>query len=370
MNSTERLLACLRGEIPDRVPISTYELVGWDAEAWQNRQPSYRRLMDLIRAKTDCMYLCQVSVPNVRQTEWNVEVETWDQADQHVTKRVIRTPTRQLTAVRSRSDDLQTTWTREHPVKDLDDLAAYLELPWEPGEPDFGELEKAWRDLDQGRGLPHISVADPICELAEAFEFGNFLVHAITETRRIAAALDCLHERYVERLGRILTGPVQNAVVRICGAEYATPPYLSPEYFADFVTPYVKRMSDILHQYGAKMRLHCHGKIAKVLDEIMKTEPDAMDPVEPPPDGDIELAQVKKQIGDKVCLFGNLELKLLEHGTPEQVRAFVIDAMTQAKANGRFVIMPTAAPINDPLWQKTLQNYTVFIETALKHGKY
>ena len=92
------------------------------------------------------------------------------------------------------------------------------------------------------------------------------------------------------------------------------PTNLPPEYFADFVTPYVKRMSELIHQYGAKMRLHCHGNIARVLDEIMKTEPDALDPIEPPPDGDIELGEVKKRIGDKVCLFGNIEMSLLEQG--------------------------------------------------------
>jgi hypothetical protein len=102
----------------------------------------------------------------------------------------------------------------------------------------------------------------------------------------------------------------------------------------------------------------------------MKTEPDALDPIEPPPDGDIKLAEVKKQIGDRVCLFGNIELKLLEHGKPEQVRDFIIDSMTAAKGGGGYVCMPSAAPINDPLSDKTFENYKVFIETALKYGEY
>ena len=58
MDSTERLLHAIRREPTDRVPISTYELVGWDADSWENRQPAYRRLMEVIRARTDCMSLC------------------------------------------------------------------------------------------------------------------------------------------------------------------------------------------------------------------------------------------------------------------------------------------------------------------------
>ena len=36
----ERLLAALKCQTPDRVPISTYELVGYNIAAWENQQPS------------------------------------------------------------------------------------------------------------------------------------------------------------------------------------------------------------------------------------------------------------------------------------------------------------------------------------------
>jgi thiazole synthase ThiGH ThiG subunit len=44
--------------------------------------------------------------------------------------------------------------------------------------------------------------------------------------------------------------------------------------------------------------------------------------------------------------------------------------MDAVKAGGRYVIMPTAAPINTPLSPQTEQNYYTFIETALELGKY
>ena len=57
MNSRERLLKCIRHEPIDRVPISTYELVGWNNDAWENKEPSYRKLMNAIREYTDCVYM-------------------------------------------------------------------------------------------------------------------------------------------------------------------------------------------------------------------------------------------------------------------------------------------------------------------------
>jgi len=370
MNSAERLLACLRGQVPDRVPISAYELVGWNAESFENMHESYRRLMDLIRQKTDCLYMCGVSVPNVRAGEHACTVERWDDGDQHVTKTLVHTPTRTLTTVRSHSDNVMTTWTREHPVKDLEDLRAYLDLPWEPGRPDFRQLETAWKDLAGTRGLPLVSIGDPICEVAAAFEFGNFTVHAMTETQAIAAALDCLHERYLETLRRILAGPVRNVVFRICGPEYATPPYLPPELFRLFVTRYDAQYVRMIQEAGGFARIHCHGKIGRVVDQIAEMAPDALDPVEPPPDGDIGIPELKAKIGRRVCLCGGIELKHLEIGAEQFVEDLVRKTMAAGKPGGRFIIMPTAAPISIPLSPKTERNYFRFIETALEVGEY
>ena len=128
-------------------------------------------------------------------------------------------------------------------------------------------------------------------------------------------------------------------------------------------------MAELIHSKGGKVRLHSHGKIAKVLDMIIETDCDAMDPCEGPPDGDIELVEVKKRTGNKLCLFGNVQLKLLEQGSSEEVEKAVEDCMQAAKAGGRYVIMPTAAPINSPLAEQTEKNYETFIRISSLHGQ-
>ena len=62
--SRRRLLTALSGGTPDRVPINTYELAGRNSLDWYNQQPSYRGLMDFIRAHTDCI------------TNWNPRAAT------------------------------------------------------------------------------------------------------------------------------------------------------------------------------------------------------------------------------------------------------------------------------------------------------
>jgi sugar phosphate isomerase/epimerase len=130
-------------------------------------------------------------------------------------------------------------------------------------------------------------------------------------------------------------------------------------------------MTRLIRARGAKVRLHCHGKMAQVLDLILETGCDGIDPCEPPPDGDIELDEVKRRCQARgVSVWGNLELKLLEQATAAQVRSEVQKIMGQAKDGGGFVLMPTAGPINLPLAPKTEANYKAFIEAGLEFGQY
>ena len=79
---------------------------------------------------------------------------------------------------------------------------------------------------------------------------------------------------------------------------------------------------------------------------------------------------MKAKIGQRVCLTGGIELKHLENATGGQIEQLVRDTMAAGKPGGRFIIMPTAAPINIPLSPRTESNYMRFIDTALQSGRY
>ena len=117
-------------------------------------------------------------------------------------------------------------------------------------------------------------------------------------------------------------------------------------------------------------RIHSHGKIAKVLDHFLELGAEALDPIEPPTQGDITLAEAKKKCAGRMCLCGGIELVELENGTPESVDKLVKSCMDQAKAGGGYMMLPTACPINTPLSKRTEANYYTFIKSAIKYGNY
>lgn len=371
MNSRERLLAVLEGMPTDRVPVSTYELCGYNSVSFENNQPSYLNLMNLIRRDTDCICMWNPSSDGVQAlssfpVQTDVKTEVGDRFTR--TLRTIHTPKKDLTSTNQVQESVYTTWQTEHLCKSPEDVDAWLSIPYQPVHYDFSDYARIKAEVGD-HGIIMTSLADPVCVAMELMEFGQATIWAMTETDHFARTLQELHERTMHNLKNMLDAGVVD-LYRICGPEYMTPPYLPPVFFERFVIPSVTAMTHLIHEYGGKVRIHCHGRIGKVLDAILSIGAGGIDPCEAPPDGDIELAEIKRRVDGRLTIFGNLQLKLLERSSPDEVRSYVRKCMQDAKAGGRYVIMPTAGPINIPLAEKTEENYRVFIETALAEGRY
>jgi hypothetical protein len=367
MTGRERVMTLLRREPTDRVPISTYELSVFGPWGWPKDEPSYQPLMAEITARTEAFALWGAFTPPDPEGV-PVETETWQEGDYTVQRETLHTPKGDLTTTSKWTPAVKTTWRVEHLCKTVEDIERYLSIPFTPMPVDttaFARLETEVGD----RGVVLCDTGDAIGFVAPLFEFGEFTVLAMTEPELIRALCDREHQRVMHTLRSMLDagcGPIY----RIWGPEYCTPPYLPPSAFKEFVVPYVTEMIDLIHQHGHLARIHSHGHIRHVLDMIRDTGADALDPVEPPPDGDITLGEVKARYGDRLILFGNMELKFLETETPAEIDARVKTMMEEAKAGGGFVLMPTAGPLNIPLSPKTAANYLAFIDAGHKYGRY
>lgn len=369
MTSKERILAVLQKKVPDRVPVSTYELNGWNPDSFENKEPSYKKLMDLIREKTDCLYLTGTSYKNT-YIKNNTSIEKKTEGISTISNIVLKTPKGDLRQITRVDSNIYTTWNLEHLLKTDEDLARYMSIPDTLEKPDCSRIFDIEKRLGD-KGILLLDIGDPICVVAELFEFGEFTIRALTQTEEIVKLLDKIYFSQLEHLKEVLR-QVKNKgyCFRICGPEYATPPYLSPEYFHEFVCKYDKEFIRLIKESGNYSRIHSHGKIAKVFDHFLELSPDGLDPVEAPPSGDISLKEAKAKSKGKMCLFGNLQLRDLENAKPEQMEKIVKDCMDEAKEGGGYAILPTAAPINTPLSPITERNYGIFIETSLKYGKY
>jgi uroporphyrinogen-III decarboxylase len=155
---------------------------------------------------------------------------------------------------------------------------------------------------------------------------------------------------------------------RVFGPEYASPPYLPPALFHEYVVGYDKPIVDSIQKYGGFARIHSHGKLHDILDHIAATGASGLDPIEPAPQGDVTLKYVKEKIGEQFVLFGNLEISDIENLPTDQLAEKVNTAIsegTTGKGRG-FVLMPSACPCGRVLSPLTMKNYEKIIELIEK----
>ena len=320
MNRRERLLATLQGKPVDRPAVSFYELNGLDQDPDNPAplniysHPSWRPLLELTREKTDRIVMRGVAFKEIAPDPIAhlAHDETWQCEGSIQTRRTIVAGDRTLTMQTRRDRDIDTIWTTEHLLKGPDDLRAFLDLPPAAtgGDVDIGPFLAAEAALGNA-GIVMIDTPDPLCLAAPLFDLGEYTVTALTEQalfhrllERFAATVLAVTAEVARRLpGRLW---------RIYGPEFATAPYLPPALFREYVCRYDKPLIDIIHGSGGYARVHAHGRLKGILDDIAALEADALDPIEPPPQGDVELADVRRRYGRQMVLFGNLEMSDIE----------------------------------------------------------
>ena len=118
---------------------------------------------------------------------------------------------------------------------------------------------------------------------------------------------------------------------------------MSPAAFRDYVVRYDQPMVDIIQRHGGYVRLHSHGNLNAILEDIASMGVDALDPIEPAPQGDVTLRQVRRQYGRQMVLFGNLEASDLEHLPSDRFARKIQTALEEGtEGEGRgFVLMPS-----------------------------
>ena len=112
-----------------------------------------------------------------------------------------------------------------------------------------------------------------------------------------------------------------------------------------------------IHAHGGFARVHCHGRLRNILDLIAGMGADALDPIEPPPQGDMTLLEVRRSYGRQLVLFGNLEIadiEMLPTTTFSEVVKRALHEGTAGEGRG-FVLLPSAGPYGRTLSPVTLR---------------
>lgn len=232
-----------------------------------------------------------------------------------------------------------------------------------PDEAGLAEIARAIRNLSgdryllicHGDGTYAIPNGDDMEEQAAAF-----FEHPDEMKRRA----DQMVDHALERGKRLLEAGYDGFA--LC-ADYCfnSGPFLSPQMFAQFVTPYLARLVAGYREMGAYVIKHTDGNIMPILDQLVSCKPHAIHSL----DGqakDMDIAIIKQRVGDQVCLIGGVQCGLLQTGTEEQIIANCRYALEHGMPGGGYIYSTT----NVAFKGLPLERYRLILKIREQYGRY
>jgi hypothetical protein len=115
--------------------------------------------------------------------------------------------------------------------------------------------------------------------------------------------------------------------------------------------------------------LHCHGKMELVLERFADEGIDCLNPLEPPPMGNVTIADARRRVGDRMALEGGLEVGDMELKRPAEVERMATEAVWQS--GGRGFILGLSSDLSHllTLAPQVLENLRVFCAVGRREGE-
>ncbi|MEN6479373.1 MAG: uroporphyrinogen decarboxylase family protein [Anaerolineales bacterium] len=282
------MLAAIRGETPDRIPVAPWGL---------GTVPMASQLGQDLLDHTDPFIDIGLGCNPVGGALWAPE----EQHEGAIRRLRVRLADRELTAAYTTT--AQTTAATEYLCKSADDLRALLAAPYVEPRPDCAAY-RALKAQVRDRGLVIVGFGNALNYLHDTLgpELCCRLWAEDPELLSWAAGVAA------ERIARIVARAWEGGVdcLRIYGGEYATE-LMGPRAWEALVAPFDRPLVELIHAYGAIAHDHNHGRMAHWLDRIAALGIDSLDPIEQPPYGDLPMGEAWRRIGDRVCLVGGLD---------------------------------------------------------------
>lgn len=113
---------------------------------------------------------------------------------------------------------------------------------------------------------------------------------------------------------------------------YRSGPMMSPAVFRELLLPH---LANTASKIQVPWIFHSDGNLNPVLEDLLSLGMSGLHPIEPE---SMSLRELKSQIGQRVCLVGNVSVDVLARGTAEQTQAEVRRCFKEGAPGGGYMI--------------------------------
>lgn len=382
MTSKERLLIALKGGKADHVPVSPdisvmvpdrldgrpfhdIHLDGREHFGWTSATHGevYVKAVKYFGFDGFYMYGGLKQIKPLDRPEFTSEIT--DTARGKLARRYCQTALGELTEEEIYFAD-EPPWRQIKPLKEL--AVDFKKLKLMMGESSW-EWEPDYRDKhvigDHGVYMGMVPVFQDWFFHNRQGGFEQVFVDFLNEPELVAE----IHEFWMAwALANVRAMIAAQADVIMLGGSSASLSVSSPRLFRQFELPFIQQASIICKEAGIVSHLHVCGR-SNELVEIVAEESDlaSIEPLEEPPSGNVDLRQLKRRFGQRICLKGNINTTdFMLHATPAQIEEKCKELIDAAAADGGFILST-----GDQCGRDTPDaNLFKMVEVAKTYGQY
>jgi uroporphyrinogen decarboxylase len=228
---------------------------------------------------------------------------------------------------------------------------------------DYSKFDEVGRILPDGMGILGTTghIFTDVWRLMgfEAFAF------ALIENEELIASL-------FEKVGSIVYETTRNILdIESVGAikfaddlAYTEGLIVSPEVYRRYFFPWLKKIVQLCSEKDIAFLYHSDGDLWEVINDLLDCGINALNPIEPKA---MDIVEVKKKIGDRVCIVGNIDLGYtLTRGTPEEVAEEVRARIKEIGPGGGYSVSSSNSVPN----YVPFENFEAMVKATFEFGKY
>lgn len=250
----------------------------------------------------------------------------------------------------------------ESPIRTMRDFERYV-----PPDPHaagrYFHVEKTLRDY-AGRKAVIVHLNDVFSIPRSLMGYENLLMAIVSEPTLVAAMVEMSVDVNLAMAKEVAQ---RGAKVVYTGDDYAgdSGPLMSPAHFRALFAPGLRRVVQGFKALGLRVIKHTDGMIWPLMDMIVESGIDCLDPIDPV--AGMDLAEVKAKLGALIALKGNVDCAhLMTLGTPNQVAAATRHALRVGAPGGGFILSSS----NSIHSSVTPENYRALLTTWRELGRY
>lgn len=279
---------------------------------------------------------------------------------------VAQTPYGEISRVKYYPTD-QPPWEMEKPIKDL--KRDWPKLRAMLGENEDWQWEKEFVDYeaigDLGVFTASIGIPQDWYFFQRQGGYNTMFYDYIDEPAYMQEVTEFYTRFAIARLRAILAAGPDEVML---GGSASSLSVSSPDIFRAHDLPFIQQASKLCKEAGVISHLHVCGRSRQLIDIVAnETDINVMEPLEEPPGGNVDIAEIKKLYGKRLCLKGNINtFEFMLNATPQQVEEKAKRLIDDCAEGGGFVLST-----GDQCGRDTPdENIFKLVEVAKTYGRY